>query len=107
VVVGASPDRTTIPSQSPFAGFLIERLAVPAAIVLGNARDRESTQRLSSRLVEALANRDLISRAQGVLIERMNLTPPEALTVMLSTSRMQAEPLHEVAREILTGASDQ
>lgn len=87
--------------------FLIERLAIPAAVILGNARDREEIQRLSSRLVEALANRDLISRAQGALIERMNLTPSEALTVMLSTSRLQREPLHEVAREILAGSADQ
>src|SRR4051812_32891283 len=87
--------------------FLIERLAVPAAVMLGNARDREAVQRLSSQLVEALANRDMISRAQGVLIERMNLTPGETQTVMLSASRGEGKPLHEVAREILAGAADQ
>jgi len=87
--------------------FLMERLSVPAAVMLGNARDREANGRLSSRLVEALANRDLISRAQGVLIERMSLTSAEALTVMLSTSRLQDEPLHQVARGILAGTAEQ
>jgi GAF domain-containing protein len=106
--IGAFKVYSPVPGAfDDYSVFLIERLALPAAIMLGNARDRETTQRLSSQLVEALANRDLISRAQGVLIERMNLTPPDALTVMLSTSRMENEPLHEVAGEIIHGASGQ
>ena len=87
--------------------FLIERLAAPAAVMLGNVRDREATQRLSTQLVEALANRDMVSRAEGVLIERMNITSREAFTMMLSASRAEGKPLHEVAREILHGMTDQ
>ncbi|MEV7661973.1 GAF and ANTAR domain-containing protein [Paenarthrobacter sp. NPDC089316] len=87
--------------------FLIERLATPAAVMLGNARDREATARISSQLVEALSNRDLISRAQGVLMERMNITAPEALSVMLSASKGEDKPLHEVAREIVNGMTNQ
>jgi hypothetical protein len=37
----------------------------------------------------------------------MNLTPREALTVMLSASRGEGKPLHEVAGEILAGAAEQ
>ncbi|MBT2515528.1 GAF and ANTAR domain-containing protein [Arthrobacter sp. ISL-30] len=87
--------------------FLIERLAIPAAVMLGNARDREATQRLSSKLVEALADRDMISRAEGMLIERMNITSREAFSVMLSASRGEGKPLHHVAREIVHGMTDQ
>ncbi|MBT2566960.1 GAF and ANTAR domain-containing protein [Arthrobacter sp. ISL-85] len=87
--------------------FLIERLAAPAAVMLGNARDRETAQRLSTQLVEALANRDMISRAEGVLIERMNITSREAFTIMLSASRGEGKPLHEVAREIVQGMTEQ
>jgi GAF domain-containing protein len=90
-----------------YSVFLIERLAAPAAVLLGNARDREASQRLSSRLVEALANRDMISRAQGVLIARMDITPHEALVVMLSASRGEDKPLHLVAREIVSGMTGQ
>src|SRR3712207_995204 len=36
--------------------FLIERLADPAAVLLGNVRDREAVHRMSAQLVEALAN---------------------------------------------------
>ncbi|MFP3580864.1 GAF and ANTAR domain-containing protein [Arthrobacter sp. SIMBA_036] len=87
--------------------FLIERLATPAAVMLGNARDREATERMSSQLVEALSNRDLISRAQGVLMERMKLTARETLTVMLSASKGGDKPLHEIAREIVNGMTNQ
>jgi GAF domain-containing protein len=90
-----------------YSVFLIERLAAPAAVLLGNARDREATQRLSAQLVEALANRDMISKAEGVLMERMNITSHEALTVMLSTSRREEKLLHLVAREIVSGMTEQ
>jgi GAF domain-containing protein len=85
--------------------FLIERLAAAAAVMLGNARDRKATQRLSSQLVEALANRDTVSTAEGVLVERMNITSREALAVMLAASRKQNKPLHVVAREIIHDVS--
>ena len=87
--------------------FLIERLATPAAVMLGNARDREAMQRLSSQLVEALANRDMISRAEGVLIERRKITSREAFSVMLSASQDEGKPLHLVAREIVSGMTNQ
>lgn len=87
--------------------FLIERLADPAAVLLGNARDREATQRMSQELVEALTNRDMILRAEGILIERMNLTSREALDVMLTASRGKDKPLQEVAREIVRGSTEQ
>ena len=81
--------------------FLIDRLAGPAAALLGNVRDREATTELGSLLVGVLANRDLISRAEGIFMERMNLGPREALGVMLAASRDEDRPLHEVAREIV------
>lgn len=87
--------------------FLLERLAVPAAVLLGNATDREVRQRLSSQLVEALASRDMVSRAEGVLMERTNLTAAEALHMMLMASLNGDKPLHEIAREIVHGMTDQ
>jgi GAF domain-containing protein len=87
--------------------FLIERLATPAAVMLGNSRDREATQRLGSQLAEALANRDMVSRAQGVLMGRLNITAREASAMMVSASRKEGKPLHEVAREIVHGITNQ
>ena len=86
--------------------FLIERLAGPAAVLLGSARDREATLRLGSQLAEALANRDAISQAQGILIERMHVSSREALDVMLVESRKEGKPLQEVARGIVNGLAD-
>lgn len=87
--------------------FLIERLAAPAAIMLGNVRDRESAQRLNKLLVDALGRRDTIANAQGVLIERMNISAREALTLMLSASRREDKPLHLIASDIISGNSDE
>jgi len=87
--------------------FLIERLATSAAVMLGNVRDRETTQRLSTVLVDALTTRDLISNAQGVVMERRKITAREALIVMLSASRGEDKPLHLVARDIISGMSDE
>ena len=87
--------------------FLIERLAAPAAVMLGNVRDRESAQRLNTLLVEALRRRDIIATAQGVLLERMNITGLEALTIMLSVARREEKPLHLVASEIISGNSEE
>ncbi|WP_171027621.1 GAF and ANTAR domain-containing protein [Pseudarthrobacter sp. NamE2] len=88
-----------------YSVFLIERLATPAAVLLGNVRDREAAQQLSEDLADALANRDMISQAQGILIERMNLSSQEALHVMLTASRGESTPLHEIARAILHSAT--
>lgn len=85
--------------------FLIERLASPAAVLLSHIRDREAAQRMSEELAEALANRDMISKAQGILIERMNLNSQEALEVLLARSRGESTPLHDVARDILQKAT--
>ncbi|MBT2568194.1 GAF and ANTAR domain-containing protein [Arthrobacter sp. ISL-85] len=80
--------------------FLIERLATPAAIMLNMAWAREARKRLVAELMEAMATRDMISRAEGVLIERMNITSREAFNIMLSASRAEGKPLRVVAREI-------
>lgn len=90
----------------PAVVFLIERLAAPAAVLLGNIRDREAAQRLNSDLAEALADRDMISRAQGVLSERMNLSAEESLAVLLTAAREENKPLHSVARETVSGMTD-
>ncbi|WP_458780591.1 GAF domain-containing protein [Arthrobacter sp. D3-16] len=85
--------------------FQIERLASPAAVLLGHARDREAAQRMSEEMAEALTRRDLVSKAQGILIERMNMNSQEALAVLLARSRGEGTPLHDVARDILQKAS--
>lgn len=81
--------------------FLIERLAAPAAALLGHVRDRAAAQRMTDELAEALTARDMISKAQGILIERLNLNSQEALDVLLARSRGESTPLHDVAREVL------
>ncbi|MBT2566296.1 ANTAR domain-containing protein [Arthrobacter sp. ISL-85] len=56
---------------------------------------------MSGELAQALTNRDAISKAQGIIIERMNLNCEEAIDLLLAHSRRESTPLHEVARDIL------
>jgi len=96
-------------SQAPLAFhdetvFLIEKLAAPAAVLLGNVIDREALQEGTAQLAKALANRDLIAQAQGIIMERMSLGTREALDVLLDASREEDKPLHEVARDIIDGS---
>lgn len=81
--------------------FLIERLATPAAVLLAHLGDREAAQQMSEELAEAQANRDMISQAEGILIERMNLNPQEALDLLLTRSRGESTPLHDIASDVL------
>ncbi|MFI2563425.1 GAF and ANTAR domain-containing protein [Paenarthrobacter sp. NPDC018779] len=81
--------------------FLIERLAAPAAVLLGNARDHETTLRLSGELMEALTRRDAITRAQGILMERHGVNARDALDTLLTASRDQGRPLHQIAELIV------
>lgn len=87
--------------------FLIEHLASPAAVLLAHIRDRKAAQRMSAELAEALTSRDIISKAQGILIERMNLNSQEALEVLLARSRGESTPLHGVALEIVQQATSE
>lgn len=61
--------------------------AGPIAVLLVQVRDREIAERRGEELGEALTNRDMISKAQGILIERMNLNSQKALAVSLAHSR--------------------
>ncbi len=81
--------------------FLIEKLTEPAAVLLANVRDREATQRVSAQLVHALAERDTIARAQGIMSERRKLTSRAALDLLLRASRGENKRLHDIAMDII------
>jgi len=87
--------------------FLIERLATPTAVLLAHLKDREAAQRMGAELEQALANRDIISTAQGIVTERLNLNCQEAMDLLLTRARAESTPLHEVARSILQDTSQE
>ncbi|GGG67386.1 transcriptional regulator [Kocuria dechangensis] len=80
---------------------LLSLLAGPAAALLGAARTRRQTRRLDDTLQEAVADRDRIERAVGVLMERGHLAESTARTRLLNTARAQGKTLAQAADHLL------
>ncbi|MFI7582995.1 GAF and ANTAR domain-containing protein [Kocuria sp. M1N1S27] len=76
---------------------LLGLLAGPVAVLLGVDRTRRGT----STLQEAVADRDRIERAVGVLMERRNLPEATARTSLLDTARDQRQTLAQTADHVL------
>jgi AmiR/NasT family two-component response regulator len=82
---------------------LLEMLARPAAVMLANVQARDAAQRASARMSQAIADRDTIRMATGILMEREHLDPDEALSRIMSLSRLEQRALRDVAQEIVAG----
>lgn len=71
-------------------------LAAQAAIGLANART-------SDELRSALASRDIIGQAKGIVMERFKIRSTEAFTLLTKLSQESNTPLYEVARKLVLG----
>ena len=69
-------------------------LAAHAAIGLANARRGDELQ-------SALASRDIIGQAKGILMERFNVPAGAAFTMLTKLSQQVNIPLYEVARKLI------
>lgn len=69
-------------------------LAAHAAIGLANARRGDELQ-------SALASRDIIGQAKGILMERFNIPVGAAFTMLTKLSQELNIPLYEVARKLI------
>lgn len=82
---------------------LLEMLARPAAVMLANVQARDAALRASARMSQAIADRDAIRTATGILMEREHLDPDEALSRIMSISRLEQRALRDIAQEIVAG----
>lgn len=80
---------------------LLSLLAGPAAVLLRVDRAGRRTPHLEQALLDAVADRDRIERAVGVLMERRNLSESTARTSLLDTARAQGETLARSAENVL------
>lgn len=80
---------------------LLAMLARPAAIMLANVQAREAAERASASMVDAIGDRDTIRMAMGILMEREDLDPDEALSRILSLSRLEQRALSDTAKDIV------
>jgi GAF domain-containing protein len=72
-----------------------------AAILLSATQNLANARALSRRLTGALADRDLISRAIGVMLARGAPDRDVAFARLAAAAERSGHPLHEVARELL------
>jgi hypothetical protein len=81
-------------------------LAAIAAGALSAAADRRDAQQHSDHLVQAVASREIIGQAQGILIERERITPDQAFDVLRRASQHLNRKLRDVAQDLVdTGES--
>jgi len=61
---------------------------------------REQTQKVE-QLQEALASRDVISQAKGILMERLRINAGGAFLLLTETSNQMNVKVHEVAQRLV------
>jgi GAF domain-containing protein len=79
-------------------------LAEQAAILLANTQSLQEARRLSRQLTEALASRDDIARATGVLLAQGVASEQDAFAQLAAAARQAARPVQDVARALVAAA---
>lgn len=80
-----------------------ERFAQHAAAVLANAIDLTTAGKMNQQLQEAMRSREVIGKAQGILMVRHHCTSEEAFDLLRQGSQRSNRKLREVAAEIVEG----
>ncbi|HKU12556.1 MAG TPA: GAF and ANTAR domain-containing protein [Sinomonas sp.] len=84
---------------------ILEMLARPAAVMLANVQARDAAERASASMSEAVSDRDAINMATGILMERERLSPDDALSRIVSLSRLKQRALRDIAQDLVAGRS--
>ncbi len=80
-------------------------LAGQAAILLANSQSLQEARRLSRQLTEALASRDAIARATGVLLAQGAVSDQDAFATLAAAARQADLPVPEVARALVAAVT--
>jgi AmiR/NasT family two-component response regulator len=81
---------------------LLELFAAQATIFLVNAQARESARTISEDLRDALAHREIIAVARGIMMARHGLDEDTAMQDLLMESRRSKRSLREVSAELVS-----
>jgi GAF domain-containing protein len=92
-------------NYGPHDEHVIRLLAGQAAILLANTQSLAEARRLSRQLTEALASRDAIARATGVLLAQGAAGEQEAFATLAAAARQTGRPVHDVARALLAAVA--
>lgn len=91
-------------NYGPHDEHVMRLLAGQAAILLANTQSLAEARRLSRQLTEALASRDAIARATGVLIATGATGEQEAFATLAAAARRTGRPVHDVASALVAAA---
>lgn len=75
--------------------------ATLSGLALGGARSHEDEHRRADNLNQALATRELIGQAQGILMERERITSDQAFDILRRASQHLNVRLREVAQDLV------
>jgi GAF domain-containing protein len=89
-------------SFSPATVRLLELFAAQATIFLINAQARESARMISEDLRDALAHREIIAVAKGILMARHGLDEDTAMQDLLMESRRAKRSLRDISVELVS-----
>jgi len=81
-------------------------LASFAGVALNAARIHQDDERLAANLHDALASREIIGQAQGILMERERITAEQAFDVLRTASQHLNVKLREVAQTLIDTGED-
>jgi GAF domain-containing protein len=88
-------------NYGPHDEHVMRLLAGQAAILLANTQSLQEARRLSRQLTAALASRDAIARATGVLLAQGAASEREAFATLASAAREAGRPVQDVARALV------
>ncbi len=92
-------------NYGPHDEHVMRLLAGQAAILLANTQSLQEARRLSLQLTQALASRDAIARATGVLLAQGAASEQDAFATLAATARQSDRPIEDVARALLAAVT--
>jgi GAF domain-containing protein len=93
-------------SYGPHEEHVLLLLAEQAAILLANSQSLQEARQLSRRLTAALAGRDVVSQAIGVLLARGAAGQDAAFATLTGAARRSHHTVEEVARALLVRVTE-
>ena len=92
-------------NYGPHDEHVMRLLAGQAAILLANSQSLAEARRLSRQLTQALASRDAIARATGVLLAQGATGEQEAFATLAAAARQAGRPVQDVAHAVVAAVT--
>ena len=92
-------------NYGPHDEHVMRLLAAQAAILLANSQSLQEARRLSRQLTEALASRDAVARATGVLLAQGAAGEREAFAALAAAARQTGRSVQDVARALVAAVT--